>query len=179
MNQDPKIFGFYLILCQGMNPKDLLLLKKDNIDGDFIKFVREKTKNTNRNSITEIIAPLLPESKAIIGKWKSNNDKSEFLFDFINEQMTPIQIYKTVQQFVKVTNKHMKAIACKVDISKNITCYTARYQFTKSMIDADVSIEYLRQCLGHQNSTTTQRYIGSFENSKKYEIASKHLLNFS
>ena len=162
-----------------MNPKDLLLLKKDNIDGDFIKFVREKTKDTIRTGMTQISVPILPETKVIIDKWKDTNEESIFVFNFINEEMSPMDVYKTVQQFVKMINKYMNIIAKKVGVCKRVTCYTARFQFTKVMIDADVSLEYLRQCLGHQKFTTTQRYIGSFENSKKHEIASKYLLNFN
>ncbi len=93
--------------------------------------------------------------------------------------MTPIEVYKTVQQFVKMINKYMDIISKKVGIITKVTCYTARFQFTKTMIDADVSLEYIRQCLGHQKFTTTQRYIGSFENVRKQEIATKYLLNFN
>lgn len=173
-----KDFWLLSYLCQGMNPKDILLLKKTDIEEGFIKFIRQKTKDTTRSSITEITVPLLPESKAIIAKWRSENADSAFLFDFITAQMSPLDVYKTVQQFVKMTNKYMKVIADAVGIQKKVTCYTARFQFTKVMIDADVSLEYLRQCLGHQNAATTQRYIGSFEDTRKHEIANKYLLKF-
>lgn len=174
-----KDFWLLSYLCQGINPKDLLLLKKENIDGDFIRFIREKTKGTTRSGITEITVPILPEIRQIINKWKHQDGSSSYLFGFVKDDMSPLDIYKTVQQFVKNTNKHMGKIAGRLGIEKKVTCYTARFQFTKALVDADVSIEYLRQCLGHQSSVTTQRYIGSFENARKFEIASKHLLNFS
>lgn len=172
-----KDFWILSYLCQGMNPKDLLLLKKGHIEGDFIKFIRQKTKETARN-VTEITVPLLPEAKHIINKWKSKTN-GPFLFNIITENMSEMQIYKTVQQFVKNTNKHMNMIAEKVGVQKKITTYVARYQFTKSLIDGGVSVEYIRQCLGHQSSTTTIRYIGSFEDLTRHEIAKKHLLNFN
>lgn len=172
-----KDFWLLSYFCQGMNPKDMLLLKKVDINGNFIKFIRQKTKDTTSN-VTEITVPLLPEAIEIIEKWKSKKN-GPYLFDFINETMSPVTIYKTVQQFVKQTNKHMKIIAEKVEVHKKITTYVARYQFTKALIDGGESVEYLRQCLGHQNSTTTIRYIGSFEDGKKHEIAKAHLLNFN
>ena len=172
-----KDFWLLSYFCQGMNPKDMLLLKKVDIESDFIKFIRQKTKDTT-NNVTEITVPLLPEALQIIEKWKSKGTGA-YLFDFINETMCPVTIYKTVQQFVKQTNKHMKIIAEKVGVQKKITTYVARYQFTKALIDGGESVEYLRQCLGHQNSTTTIRYIGSFEDVKKHEIAKAHLLNFN
>lgn len=173
-----KDFWLLSYLCQGINPKDILLLKKKSIEGDFIKFIREKTKDTGRAGISEITVPALPEIKAIIEKWRVKDDSTAYLFGFIKEGMSPLDVHKTVQQFVKNTNKHMGRIARELGIEKKITCYTARFQFTKTMIDANMSVEYLRQCLGHQSTTTTQRYIGSFENEKKFEIAGKYLLNF-
>lgn len=128
-----KIFGFYPILCQGMNPKDLLLLKKENIEGNIIKFIRQKTKDTTRD-ITEITVPVIPAAKQIIDKWKNKTNRP-FLFDIVSDNMDQMKIYKTVQQFVKNTNKHMNKIAEKVGVRKNITTYLARYQFTKAMID--------------------------------------------
>jgi integrase len=172
-----KDFWLLSYLCQGMNPKDLLLLRKDSIENDYIKFIRQKTKDTTRN-VVEITVPLLPETKEIITRWENKNADNPFLFNFITEAMTPMDIYKTVQQFVKITNKYMALIAEKVEVQKKVTTYVARYQFSKALIDADISVEYLRQCLGHSSSQTTIRYIGSFEDTKKYDIARKHLLNF-
>ncbi len=146
---------------------------------DFIKFIRSKTKDTVRRNPIEIRVSLLPETRQIIEKWRNKTGDSLFLFPFVNEDQSPIDVCKTVQQFVKVTNKHMNLIAAKVGIDKNIACYVARFQFTKTMIDADVSVEYIRQCLGHTSTSTTVRYIGSFEDVKKHEIAIKYLLNFS
>jgi integrase/recombinase XerD len=174
-----KDFWLLSYLCQGMNPKDILLLKKIDLEGDFIKFIRQKTKDTTRSNLVEIIVPLLNESKEIIKRWKDEEQTSPYLFNFIKPEMTSIEKHKTVQQFVKVTNKHMGKIAIKVGIGKRCTCYSARYGFTQAMIEADVSIEYIRQCLGHQNPTTTLRYISSFESSKRMAIATKHLLNFN
>ena len=172
-----KDFWLLSYLCQGMNPKDILLLKTSDIEDDVITFTREKTKNSTRAGQVKITVPLLPEAKNIIDRWKTA-DNHPFVFGIVKKDMDAMGIYKSVQQFVKMTNKHMNIIAEKLGIEKRITCYTARYQFTKAMIDADVSLEFIRQCLGHQNPITTQRYIGSFENIKKFEIAKKHLLNF-
>lgn len=173
-----KDFWLLSYLCQGMNPKDILLLKKTDIDGDFIKFIRQKTKDTTRANLVEIIVPLLPEAKQIIDRWQCMDESSLYLFGFIKTGMTAIEKHKAVQQFVKVTNKHMKKIAAILDIQKKCSCYSARYGWTQAMIEADVSVEYIRQCLGHQSPTTTLRYISSFESSKRMDIAAKHLLRF-
>jgi integrase/recombinase XerD len=173
-----KDFWLFSYLCQGMNPKDILLLEKNDVGNDLITFIRQKTKGTVRTGITEIVIPILPESRAIMEKWGSSDKNSPYLFDFIKPGMTPEEIYTTVMQFVKMINKHMKNIAGKTGVKQKVTCYTARFQFTKAMIDSGQSLEYIRQCLGHKNPMTTQRYIGSFQNTIRHEIAKKYLLNF-
>jgi integrase len=173
-----KDFWLLSYLCQGINPKDILLLKKKDVEGDFIKFIRQKTKDTTRANLMEIIVPLLPEAKQIINRWQCTNENSPYLFNFINNDMSAMEQHKTIQQFVLITNKYMKRISQSLGIQKKCTCYSARYGFTQAMIEADVSIEYIRQCLGHQSPTTTLRYISSFESSKRMEIASKYLLKF-
>lgn len=171
---------FWLLsyLLQGANMKDILLLKHENIEKEYIHFVREKTKDTVRRNITEITVPILPETMEIINCWKDSSRNSGYVFNFINDSMTPMDIYKAVQNFVKVTNDNMSLIAQKVGLNKRITTYAARYTFTKAMLDADVSVEFIRQCLGHQNYSTTKRYIQSFELEKKLDIAKRHLLKF-
>src|SRR5438309_4388003 len=111
---------FWLLsyLSPGMNFKDLLLLKKEAIDKDFIKFIRKKTKDTIRSGIMEITVPLLPEAQQIIDKWKTTDEHTPFLFGFINEQMDAMAIYKAVQKFVHITNKHLKLMAQKLGIEK-------------------------------------------------------------
>ena len=73
-------FWILSYLCQGMNPKDILLLKRRDLDDDFIRFIRNKTKDTVRRNPIEIQVPLLPETKAIINKWMNKNRSSIFLF---------------------------------------------------------------------------------------------------
>jgi integrase/recombinase XerD len=170
-----KDFFILSYLCQGVNFKDLLLLKKSQIADREIRFIRQKTKETGRSNPILITVPILNEAKEIIDKWKTKKQESEYVFDFISAEMTPEEIHKTNMQFVKVTNKYMNLIAGQVGIEKRVTTYVARHQFSKAIIDGGESIEYLSECLGHKNISTTQNYVQRFATNIKFEKA-KHLL---
>src|SRR3990167_8025356 len=61
-------YWIFIYLCNGLNVKDLCLLKHKNIKGDILKYERAKTKRTAKES-EEITVSLKPEAKTIINKW--------------------------------------------------------------------------------------------------------------
>lgn len=63
-----KDYWLFLYLCNGMNVKDFCQLKWSNIDGEFIKYQRAKTKRTKKES-KNIVVALKPEILKIIQKW--------------------------------------------------------------------------------------------------------------
>lgn len=172
-----KDFWIFSYLCNGMNIKDILLLKKKDISGDFLYFTREKTKYNNSQS-NRVEVALLDEAKAIIDKWKCKDLNNPFLFPFIIKDTTSEEIYKIVQQFIKTTNKYMKAIGNSLHFKDKITTYWARHSFSKALMDSGQNISYISQCLNHKKITTTQSYLNSFEDYKKHDIATKALLGF-
>lgn len=161
-------------LANGMNFKDIILLKKTDCNDDFIHFMRAKTK---RSTPTATEVPILPATQAIIDKWKDTSD-SEFLFPYLTKGMTPKEVYTTVHQFIKMSNKHMKAICKKLGIKKEVTTYWARHSFSRAMMDSGQPIMYISKCLNHSNIKTTQSYLNSFEDYNKHSISQNALLNF-
>ena len=64
------VFSF---ISNGMNFKDIALLKYGNINGDFIEFRRAKTKRTNNNNSLPIMVPLDESLLFIIKKRNQEN----------------------------------------------------------------------------------------------------------
>lgn len=164
-------------LCQGMNFRDLLLLRKDQIEGEEIVFVRGKTKETGRTNPILIRVPLLEESIEIIEKWRDRDTANQLLFPFISERMDPELRHKAIMQFIKVTNKHLAYIREELEITSKVTTYTARHQFSKAILDGGESVEYLSECLGHKSIRTTQFYVQGFGVEKKRAVAKKLLIS--
>ena len=155
-------------LCNGLNIKDILRLKYSDIHGESLIFVRAKTEHTTKQR-TEIEAILTPIAKQIIERWGTKPVKSDnFIFPFLTNDMTPDKQHKVKEQAVWQINKYVKKVADKVGIDAKMTTYVARHSYTSMLLRAGISIEFLRQQLGHTDSKTTLNYAQKIDfNTKK------------
>ena len=173
-----KDFFILSYLCNGMNIKDIALLKNENIDGDFIRFNRAKTQGTNRTGSKPISIFISSEIKSIIDRWKTTNNKpGYFLFDILQPNLTPDRERSIIQQFTKMINRYIKLIAASVGIDKPVTTYYARHSFATVLRRSGASTELISESLGHSNIKTTANYLDSFDDEVKKQIQSK-LMNF-
>ncbi len=155
-------------LCNGLNIKDILRLKYSDIHGESLIFVRAKTEHTTKQR-TEIEAILTPIAKQIIERWGTKPVQAEsFIFPFLNKEMTADKQHKVKEQAVWQINKYVKKVAAKVGIDAKMTTYVARHSYTSKLLRAGISIEFLRQQLGHTDSKTTLNYAQKIDfNTKK------------
>ena len=165
-------------LCNGMNIKDVALLQKKNVEGEFLRFVRAKTKNSRREGITPVSLFLLPPALHIIQKWgTSSKDEEAYLFPILTPGLTAEKEVAVILQCIKQINKYMKRIGAAVGITKHITTYTSRHSFATILKQSGASMEYISESLGHHNMTTTKSYLDSFEDGTKKKMAAA-LINF-
>ena len=156
-------------LCNGMNVKDILQLKYADRKGESLIFVRAKTEHTTKQR-TEIEAILTPIAKQIIDRWGTKPVQSNnFIFPFLTNDMTPDKQYKVKEQAVWQINKYIKKVAVKINIDSNLTTYVARHSYTSKLLRAGISIEFLRQQLGHTDSKTTLNYAQKIDFDTKKE----------
>ncbi|KAA9356851.1 MULTISPECIES: site-specific integrase [Larkinella] len=180
-SQEEKAKDLWLFsyLCNGVNIKDVCLLKWKNIDGDKIKFIRAKTARTTKSKLRPIIAVLTDTTNEIITRW-CNQDRSPeaYVFPFIPQSATPQRELELIHYLIKLVNKYMKRIAEKLKIDKDVTTYFARHSFATVLKRSGAPIEFISESLGHTDLRTTENYLDSFEDDVKREYA-KALLNFS
>lgn len=167
-----KDFWIFSYLCNGMNFKDILMLKPSNIDGDYLNYVREKTKNTlNQTKIIRLY--LHPIAKEIIKKYAViNGKKDDYLLNILDKSMTPQQQFQRVKSFIRSTNKYLEVIGAKIGIG-DFTTYAARHSFATKLKRSGVSSDYIKDALGHSSVTTTENYLASFEDESLNQAASK------
>ncbi len=171
-------FWIFSYLANGMNITDIANLKYKDIDGDYIKFIRTKTKNTN-NVTSPITIFLTDELRNLIAKWGNPEKKKEnLIFSILNPVDTKEKQRATIQQFTKMVNKYMKIIAGKVGINKLCTTYYARHSFSTVLKRSGANVQYISEALGHSSISTTKSYLDSFEDDTKKEMA-KLLTNFN
>jgi integrase len=158
-----KDYWIFLYLCNGMNVKDMCLLKWKDIDGDVLTYERAKTMRSKQES-TKIKVSLKDESKTIIRKWGTPSlDKNAFIFPHLQKGMTAEREREVYQQLTKIINKHIKQIAKELDIQKDVTTYFARHSFATILRNSGASVNLISNLLGHGDIKTTENYLDGFE----------------
>lgn len=162
-------YWMFLYYCNGMNVKDMALLKYKNMKKDIIEFERAKTARTKRE-YEPIRVILNEESKAII-KYYGNQYKSPetYLFPILKQGMSPQEIQDQVGLKVHVINEHIKAIAVKVGIEKKVTTYVARHSYATILRRSGIKEELIGETMGHTSPDTTRKYFASLEEEYQRE----------
>lgn len=168
--KDIWLFSYF---ANGINIKDICKLKYKDVKGDFIEFKRAKTMRTNKDT-KPISISLTEDLKRIIEEYGTRPiEKNNFIFDFLKSGMTDEQEMAAIKQAVKQTNKYIKRIAEVLEIKAVVTSYTARHSFATILKNAGVAPAFIGESLGHSSLSTTESYLGSFENDAKQENAKK------
>ncbi|MBK7763999.1 MAG: site-specific integrase [Bacteroidetes bacterium] len=171
-------FFIFSYLCNGINMKDICLLKNIDIQGEYIRYTRAKTQHTHRSSNTKISIYVSPESQAIINRWRNADRRPEaYLFPILTQGMNAAEQMLRFKQFTQNVNKNIKKIATTLGIDKHVTTYFARHSFATVLRRSGASTEMISESLGHTSTKTTASYLDSFEDDKRKEIMAA-LTNF-
>lgn len=164
-----KDYWLFMYLCNGINVKDMCLLKYENIKGEVLEFERAKTTRTKRK-VEPIRVALVDDVKEIIKKWgNTRKDGSTYIFPVLTRGITAVRERQLIQQLTGVINDHMKAITGVLGIETDCTTYAARHSFATILQRSGASTEFISEALGHSNVRTTQNYLAGFEDESKKE----------
>jgi len=155
--KDLWVFSYF---CNGINIKDVALLKYKDIHDDMIYIERAKTSGKNRTDPKKIKIVMNEFVGKIIDTYGTKSDK--YIFSIINADMSEIQKFNAIKQMVKNINKTMNEISDVLELPK-ITTYTARHSFATVLKRSGASVEFISESLGHKNLQTTENYLADFE----------------
>lgn len=166
--RDIWLFSFY---CNEMNMVDIFNLKWGSIRNGFLYFVREKTKYTSRQAI-QIEIYLIPQAVDIIERWAIPGwrKKDKFIFGVFDETMDAEAQTETARLAVRVVNESMRRIIRKLDIKNRATTVVARHTWATILMKNNVSVSYISKGLGHTSISTTEKYLGNFDQDQKKEV---------
>ncbi len=161
-------FWILIYLSNGMNVKDLAMLKYENIDGRFIRFLRAKTANTSRTNPQLISVYCSEEVQQLIARW-GNPDKSpaNYIFPILAIGQDAYERRHKIQLFNKLINTYMYEIGAELGITRKLSTMAARHSFSTQLKRTGISVEAIQELLGHKNLKTTMNYLDSFEDSSK------------
>ena len=169
--RDIWMFSFY---SNGMNMYDICLLKYADLVNGEIHFIRKKTINTSKKKI-EITVTMLPEHGPILKKWSKPGNISDYVFPFLEKNLTPEEEKKRVKDLTKLVNKYMSRIGKQLGFGK-INTYSARHSFGNILNSSGVPLTFLQQSFGHKHIDTTISYVSSFDRGSREEFL-KNLTN--
>jgi len=169
---------FFSFACNGINLKDVLELKWNNIHNDRIVFTRAKTRLTTKGNLLEIVVFRNEYIDRILEKYCTSNRKREgYVFDILSEEMNAEEKRRIGKNLIRFINQHMRKLAEKQGITEKVSYNWARHSFTTKMMSEGASLEMLQECLGHQSKQTTQNYWGGFDDPTKKSFAA-NIMNF-
>lgn len=166
------LFMLTFYLC-GINPIDLLHLRKEDMRNGRIRYRRAKT-----GRLYDI--PVVPEAAEIISRY---GGRDWLLF--------PLDRYASHKDFDAHWNQALKKIGPartvpdKVGrlrktewspIVEGMTIYTARYTFASIGAELDIPRETIALCLGHSWADVTSHYI-SYDN-RKVDVAVRRIVDY-
>ncbi len=172
-SSDDRARDFFILsyLCNGMNFKDIALLRCKNIRGESLEFIRSKTKRTTRANPKPIRVFLNEKALKIIEKWRVKREKDvadDFIFDVVLAEYSMEQQQRRIEQFIRNTNDGLKRIAKTIGIDPSIlTTYTARHSFASNILKSGASKSFIQESLGHNNIATTEAYLSGFDDSER------------
>src|SRR5260221_1943381 len=124
-----KAYWFFMLFCQGFNPKDMANLQCKNIVGGFIEFERAKTEDTGDDP-PKIRAIITVDMQQTIDEF-GNQDKSpgNYIFPILQPGMDPLRQMEVIEYFIKTTNKWVQRILDALGIEKDAGCQVARHSY--------------------------------------------------
>lgn len=149
--RDIFLLSFYL---RGMSLIDMAFLRKCDLRGKKLSYRRRKTGQLLTIEWRE-------EMQEIIKKYEPN--KTPFLLPLIRDNTTD-----HMKTYIKISNKinyNLKKIAKILKLDHPLTLYVARHSWASAAKSKKIPISVISEGMGHDNESTTQIYLTSFDNS--------------
>lgn len=161
------MFSFY---TRGMNFIDMMLLKKADIIGDRISYIRSKTKG-------KFNIEILSKVREIIDFYKDKTENTKYVFPILlSDVMTPQQIEYRKSKVLSRYNRKLKEIGKLVCIEKELTSYVARHSFATILKQKGTSTDVISELMGHADVQITKTYLKEFD-SAELDSANRQLLD--
>lgn len=167
--EEARDFFFFSYLSNGMNTKDIALLKWNNISDNSFTFIRAKTANTTKSNQLPIVVPIVEYHKKILLKYGTPIIKTDYVFPILKKGMNAEEMKRRINAFTRFINQHIKKVAKRHGISEKISTYWARHSFATQLMNNNTSTEFIKQALGHNSLTTTNNYLNSFSSDIQEE----------
>lgn len=172
------LFSYY---CAGIRAADLIQLRWGNITGSGRLHYQMGKNHKDRDLV--LVEPAIE----ILSYYKKEDAKpTDYIFPLLSneaeyakfitqadkDRMKPElrhKMYQDVSSKNALINKYLKKIAEKAVIAKPLSMHISRHSFAHIAQNSGVESFAIKDILGHSNLATTEKYMGSFDNSRTDE----------
>ena len=158
-----------MFLCRGMPFIDLAHLRKRDLQGRYLVYLRHKTRRPMR-------VELCPEALRLLRKYGKENPDSPYLLPILGAD-TPggWELYKDYQDALRLFNRDLARAMEFLLPGVRISSYTARHTWATLAYHMGLPLGVISQSLGHASIRVTETYLKPFEN-ERLDKANKQLI---
>jgi len=151
------MFLFSFFTC-GMRYRDIVLLKWNNIEDDYIRYTMNKTGQPVSIMISK-------PAKNILMKYQKTEAAPEFfIFPILNTNRNLVNsriLDREISSKNAYLNKELSKLAKAAGISKSVSMHVARHTFSAIAYNQGADIYSISNSLGHSSIKTTENYLQS------------------
>ena len=152
-SRDLFIFSY---CTRGMAFVDIAYLKKEDINGGMLSYIRHKTGQR----LTVRIEPLIEE---IIKRYEPSVRNSPYIFPIITSN-DPEEAFRQYQTALGYHNRKLKKLGKLTGENLRLSSYTARHSWATVARNHNVPLSIISAGMGHTSEKTTLIYLESVEN---------------
>ena len=140
---------------RGMAFVDMAYLRKDDIRGGSIHYIRRKTGQP-------LCVRMEPCIRQIVDRYA---DRSEvYVFPMLKSE-DPEKTYARYQVALNYYNRQLKQLGRMLHLDSGLTSYVARHSWATAARNHNIPVSVISAAMGHQSEKTTQIYLAMLEDS--------------
>ena len=158
-----------MFLCRGMPFIDLAHLRKRDLQGRYLVYLRHKTRRPMR-------VELCPEALRLLRKYGKENPDSPYLLPILDADTSGgWGLYKDYQDALRLFNRDLARAMEFLLPGVRVSSYTARHTWATLAYHMGLPLGIISQSLGHASIRVTETYLKPFEN-ERLDKANKQLI---
>ncbi len=174
-----KAYFFFCYLGNGMNFKDMTMLRFKDIQNDSFTFIREKTKVSCRSGIKEIRVHLHDDMKRIISEYGNPSNKpDDYVFPVLKQGTDLMRQHRDRCRHKRYVNNKLTAIGKKLGFDVHLCLNLARHSFATMLKISGTATSHIGDAMGHTSTKTTEIYMKSLPSESMKQL-SNQLLAFN
>lgn len=169
--EERRVLGYFLLmfLCRGIPFIDLAYMRRQDLQGKYLVYLRHKTKKPMR-------VELCPDALRLLRELGRKNPASPYPFPILDADATSgWEQYKCYQFALRHFNRILGRVMKRLLPGVAVSSYTARHTWATLAYHMGQPLGVISQSLGHSSVRVTETYLKPFEN-ERLDKANKQLI---